>query len=75
MTSSPSAGLRTAFYRSGERRVSGFVVDISNLSQKFAVEILVDSYPVHVIRSDAFVHQLLNEQIGDACYGFSCVLQ
>ena len=50
-------------------------MDNGNLSQKFAVEILVDGYPVQVIRSDAYVHQLMNEQIGDAYYGFSCALQ
>ncbi len=75
MTSSPSPGLRTAFYRSGERRFSGFVVDTGNLSQRFAVEILVDGYPVQVIRSDAYVHQLGKEKIGDGYYGFSCALQ
>ncbi len=75
MTSSPSPGLRSAFYRSGERRFSGFVVDTGNLSRKFAVEILVDGYPVQVIRADGHVHQLRKEKIGDGYYGFSCALQ
>jgi GT2 family glycosyltransferase len=75
LTSSPTLGLRTAFYRSGERRFSGYVVDIGNFSQRFAVAILVDGCSVQVIRSDACVHQLRNEQIGDGCYGFSCTLQ
>ena len=75
MTYSPSPGLRTAFYRSGERRFSGFVVDTGNLSRKFAVEVLVDGYLVQVIRADAHVHQLGKEKIADGYYGFSCALQ
>ena len=50
-------------------------MDTGNLSQRFVVEILVDGYPVHVIRSDTYVHHLMNERIGDGCYGFSCALQ
>jgi len=74
LTSSSSPGLRTAFYRSGERRFSGFVVDTRDLSRRFAVEIFVDGYPVQLIRSDVYVQQLMNEQIGNGCYGFSCAL-
>ena len=70
-----SRGLQSAFYRSGERRFSGFVVDCDNPGRKFFVEILVDGYPVHVIRADAAVHELQKENIGDGCYGFSCSLQ
>ena len=50
-------------------------MDTGNLSRRFAVEILVDGYPVQVIRADAYVHQLANEQIGDGYYGFTCALQ
>ncbi len=68
------ANLRTAFYRSGERRFSGYVVDTDNLSQRFTVEILVDGYPISVLRADAYVHQLITEKVGDGHYGFSCAL-
>src|SRR5271167_2087066 len=71
---SVSDGLRTSFYRSGERRFSGFVVDTANLGQKFSVEILVDGYPVEVIRADAYVHELVKQQVGDGYYGFACAL-
>ena len=75
LTSSASGGLRTAFFRSGERRFSGYVTDTGDPSRKFSVEILVDGYPVRVIRADAFVHELIGEQIGDGYYGFSYSLQ
>jgi GT2 family glycosyltransferase len=76
---SPSArrlrtGLRSAFFRSDERRFSGFVVDTADASRRFAVEILIDGYPVRVIRADADVHDLMTEGVGDGCYGFSCTL-
>ena len=73
-TSSAIRGLRTAFSRSGERRFTGFVVDTDDPGRKFSVEILVDGYPVRVIRADAYVHELTKEQIGDGYYGFSCSL-
>jgi len=65
---------RTAFHRSGERKFSGFVLDSDDPSRKFAVEILVDGYPVRVVRADALVHDLIGERIGNGCYGFSCSL-
>jgi hypothetical protein len=71
---SVSQGLRTAFVRSGERRFSGYVVDSADPIRRFTVEILVDGYPVRVIRADAFVDELVRQQIGDGCYGFSCSL-
>jgi GT2 family glycosyltransferase len=74
MTAAATSRLRTAFYRTGERRFSGFVVDIGDPSRKFSVEILVDGYPVRVIRADVSVHGLIIEQVGDGCYGFSCSL-
>jgi O-antigen biosynthesis protein len=68
------AGLRSAFFRSDERRFSGFVVDTADARRKFAVEILIDGYSVRVIRADADVHELMTEGVGDGCYGFSCIL-
>lgn len=67
-------GLRTAFYRSSERSFSGYVFNPDDPWQKFSVEILVDGFPFRVIRADALVHELLREQIGDGCYGFTCAL-
>jgi len=68
------SGLRTDFCRSGTRKFYGFVVDASNPSQKFVVEILVDGYPIQVVRADAYAAELVKEQIGDGHYGFSCIL-
>ncbi len=72
-----SQGLRTAFYRSGARGFSGYVVDPNDPDRRFTVEILVDGYPVRTVRADAFVHELkklVGEPVGDSCYGFSCSL-
>ena len=69
-----SQGPRTAFYRSGERRFSGYVFDPGDPGRRFTVEILVDGYPVRVVRADAFVQDLAGEPAGDGCYGFSCSL-
>jgi GT2 family glycosyltransferase len=70
----PRAGLRSAFFRSDERRFSGFVFDTADAGRKFAVEILIDGYPVRVIRADADMHHLMTEGVGDGCHGFSCTL-
>ena len=69
-----NSGLQTAFYRCGERGFSGFVLDHRNLSRRFSVDILVDGHSVQVIRADACVSDLVKNQIGDGCYGFSCSL-
>jgi GT2 family glycosyltransferase len=74
LTSKRKSNLRTAFHRTGERRFSGYVVDTNNLDRRFTVEILVDGYPIDVIRSDAYVHQLVTENVGDGYYGFSYAL-
>jgi GT2 family glycosyltransferase len=74
VTARRKPALRTAFLRSGERRFSGFAVDIGNLSQRFTIEILIDGCPIKVLRSDEYVPQLAVEKIGDGHYGFSCVL-
>jgi O-antigen biosynthesis protein len=50
-------------------------VDTDNLCQRFVVDILVDGHPVRVLRSDARSQQLVDEHIGDGCYGFSCTLR
>src|SRR3974390_3469127 len=67
-------GMRTAFFRSGDRLFSGLAFDPGDLTRKFSVEILVDGYPVRVVRADALVPDLVKERIGDGCYGFSCTL-
>jgi O-antigen biosynthesis protein len=66
--------LRTDFARSGERSFCGYVVDIGNLRRRFAVEIIVDGYPVKSILADSYVHELARDQVGDGCYGFSLSL-
>lgn len=70
----PRPGLRSAFFRSDERRFCGFVVDTTDINRKFAVEILVDGYAVRVIRAEADAQGLITERIGDGCYAFSCAL-
>jgi O-antigen biosynthesis protein len=67
--------LRSAFFRSGERNLSGYIVDTSNLNRKFSVEVLIDGHSVRVVRADAAVGELLTERVGDGCYGFSCSLE
>ncbi|MGA2794379.1 MAG: glycosyltransferase family 2 protein, partial [Roseiarcus sp.] len=65
------AGLRTAFRRTGPRTFSGYVVNESDPARKFVVDILVDGYPIKVVRADAYVHELAAARIGDGCFGFS----
>jgi GT2 family glycosyltransferase len=74
VSSSARGGLRTAFYRTGERGFAGYVLDPNEMSRKFSVEILVDGFPLRVVRADALVHELVQERIGDGCYGFSCAV-
>ncbi|MDX8482952.1 glycosyltransferase [Mesorhizobium sp. VK24D] len=64
----------TEFTRSGERHFSGFVVDRSNLERRYAIDILVDGYPLKVLRAQDYVQQLAAAQVGDGCYGFSFLL-
>ena len=73
-TSAASQGLQTAFYRDGEHRFSGFVLDGGDPRRKFTVEILVDGYPVRVCTGRLYVHDLVGQRIGDSCYGFSALL-
>jgi O-antigen biosynthesis protein len=68
-------GLHTAFVWSGERSLSGFVVDPSDLARKFVVELLIDGLSVKVVRADEFAHELVRQNIGDGCYGFSFFLR
>ncbi|MDX8456000.1 glycosyltransferase [Mesorhizobium sp. VK9D] len=63
--------LWTEFARAGERHFLGFVVDQSDRERKFAVEILVDGYPLKVLLAQDYVHELAAAQVGDGCYGFS----
>jgi GT2 family glycosyltransferase len=59
------------FARIGERSFAGYAVDPDNLTRKFTVEILVDGYPVKLVRAESEAAQLAREQIGDGAYGFS----
>lgn len=66
-----SVNLRSGFVRTGPRSFSGFVVDRGDPSQKFAVEILVDGYPVRLVQADAPVDDNKTLPQADACCGFS----
>jgi O-antigen biosynthesis protein len=66
--------LRTAFYRMGEGRFCGYVVDAADLNRRFTVEVLVDNHVIRVTRADAYVHELAQKSVGDGCYGFSVSL-
>ena len=74
LTPSSYNGLRSEFFRSGTRWFSGFVVDPDDPGRKFVVEIMVDGYPIRLVRADAYVPQLAKEKIGDGHNGFSCAL-
>src|SRR6516225_3084839 len=71
---SAEPGLRTSFIRCDQRHFSGFVVDTQDPIRKFTVEILIDGIPFRVLRADDLVRNLVAEQIGDGCYGFTCSL-
>lgn len=75
LTAPSTPSLRTAFHRLDDQRFGGFVVDTANFSQRFVVEILVDGHPVRALRSDARSQELVRENLGDGCYGFSCALK
>jgi GT2 family glycosyltransferase len=66
-----SASLRSGFVRTGPRNFSGFVVDLNDASQKFAVEILVDGHPLRLIHADAPVDDITVAPRSDGCCGFS----
>ncbi|MDX8500850.1 glycosyltransferase [Mesorhizobium sp. VK4C] len=61
----------TEFARSGERHFLGFVVDRGDLERRCTIEILVDGYPLKVLRAQDYVQQLAAARVGDGCYGFS----
>jgi hypothetical protein len=67
--------LRVSFRWSDERTLSGFVADPSDLTRKFAVELLLDGLPVKVARADEYVHELARQHVGDGCHGFSFALR
>jgi GT2 family glycosyltransferase len=66
--------LQTAFTWVDETSLSGFVYDPSDLTKKFVVEILIDGYPLLVLRADAPDRDLISKQVGDGLYGFSTTL-
>jgi hypothetical protein len=68
-------GLFTSFSWSGERILSGFIVDPSDPTCKFVVELLIDGLPVKAVRADEYVHELARQGVGDSCYGFSFPLR
>jgi O-antigen biosynthesis protein len=70
----PNSDLWTRFARAGERSFVGFVIHLRDLTQKFTVEILVDGFPVQVVRADSYVHELARDGLGDGRFGFSVSL-
>jgi GT2 family glycosyltransferase len=63
--------LHTSFSWSGERAMSGFVVDPEELTRHFAVELLIDGLPVKTALAQDYVHELAQRGIGNGCYGFT----
>lgn len=66
--------LRTSFSQIGERRFAGYAVDPADLSRRFTVEIAVNGYVARVVRADTYVHELVQQSLGDGFYGFSVSL-
>ena len=62
--------IRSSFLRVGPRAFRGYATDTSDLTHKFAVEILVDGLAVKLISADAYDGELAQTQVGDGCYGF-----
>src|SRR3974390_155811 len=71
---SAEPGLRTLFIRCDQRHFSGFVADTREPNRKVSIEMLIDGIPIRVLRADDLVCNLVAEQIGDGCYGFTCSL-
>lgn len=67
--------LLTSFRWMGEQSFVGFVADLSNLTKKFVVEILIDGSPVKLVRADQPARELAHDGIGDGCYGFAISLR
>ena len=63
--------LRSDFVRLDDQTFAGYVVDESDLHQRFVVELLVDGYPLKIARADAYANELAIEGLGDGCYGFA----
>ena len=66
--------LRTDFFRVDDQVFAGYIVDENDLNRRFAVELIVDGYPLKVARADAYANELAIESLGDACYGFEFYL-
>lgn len=63
--------LRGAFVRITDEGFDGYVYDEADLGRRFVVELLVDGVPLKLARANAHSHQLVQQRIGDARYGFS----
>lgn len=62
--------LRSLFYWSHERMFTGFALDVTNLSQRFVVELLVDGRPLKSVHATDYLAALAAGGIGDGRYGF-----
>ncbi len=63
--------LRGALNRITEEGFDGYVYDEADLGRRFVVELLLDGVPLKLARANAHTHQLAQQRVGDARYGFS----
>lgn len=66
--------VRGVFERSQATAFCGHVFDPTRLEQKFVVELLVDGVVVGAAVAQDAVEALVDQDIGDGCYGFSFAL-
>src|SRR5947209_15269395 len=66
--------LRSLFCWSHDRIFTGFVLDITNPSRRFVVELLVDGCAVKPVSATDYLAPLAAGAIGDGCYGFCFAL-
>lgn len=51
-------------------RLVGFIFDPAHLERHFTVDVLLDGFVVATTYADKFVSELMEQRIGDGCYGF-----
>jgi GT2 family glycosyltransferase len=62
--------LQTSFFRVSENCFAGYVVNKSDPTRRYVVELLIDGYPHRLSRADSYVEELRHAGFGDCCYGF-----
>ncbi|RAI45005.1 glycosyltransferase family 2 protein [Rhodoplanes roseus] len=58
------------FARTDERLFSGYVLDRSDPSRRFVVELVIDGIAVSSMRADIPVDDPVAREVGDGCFGF-----